>query len=88
MNSYKFFQNREREYFPCHKIENTEDFNCLFCYCPLYALGDKCGGSIHYLPSGVKSCEKCIKPHLKQNYETIIKELEQIVCEQKNPNKG
>lgn len=46
---YKFFQNKECEYFPCHKVKNTENFNCLFCYCPLYALGDKCGGNFKYI---------------------------------------
>ena len=33
---YQFFQNRQCEYFPCHEVEKEEDFNCLFCYCPLY----------------------------------------------------
>ena len=33
---YNFFQNKECEYFPCHKGVKEEDFNCLFCYCPLY----------------------------------------------------
>ena len=36
---YSFFSNRECEYFPCHKGADPENFNCLFCYCPLYALG-------------------------------------------------
>ena len=42
---YKFFQNKLCEYFPCHKTRNTDTFNCLFCYCPLYALGENCGGN-------------------------------------------
>lgn len=33
-NSHRFFENKECRYFPCHK--NLEEFNCLFCYCPLY----------------------------------------------------
>ena len=37
---FDFFQNRACEYFPCHKGVADEDFNCLFCYCPLYLLGD------------------------------------------------
>ena len=53
---YKFFQNKECEYFPCHKVKNTENFNCLFCYCPLYALGDKCGGNFKYIEGGIKDC--------------------------------
>ena len=36
---YAFYQNTQCEYFPCHKTAHPEDFNCLFCYCPLYALG-------------------------------------------------
>lgn len=35
---FDFFQNRACEYFPCHKGVADEDFNCLFCYCPLYLL--------------------------------------------------
>ena len=37
---YAYFCNRECEYFPCHKGADPENFNCLFCYCPLYVLGD------------------------------------------------
>lgn len=43
---FDFFQNRACEYFPCHKGVADEDFNCLFCYCPLYLLGDECGGNL------------------------------------------
>lgn len=60
-----FFQNRSCEYFPCHKIDNEEDFNCLFCYCPLYALGDSCGGKPHFTSKGIKSCAKCEIVHQK-----------------------
>ena len=35
---YKFFCHRECEYFPCHSTQHPEDFNCLFCYCPLLFL--------------------------------------------------
>ena len=49
INSYRFFQNKECEYFPCHKTENEEEFNCLFCYCPLYrekkCIGNECEGA-------------------------------------------
>ena len=45
---YAFFQNRDCEYFPCHATKHPEDFNCLFCYCPLYALGRGCGGNFRY----------------------------------------
>ena len=36
---YSFFQHTACEFFPCHETAHPEDFNCLFCYCPLYALG-------------------------------------------------
>ena len=41
--NYSYFSHKECEYFPCHKGADVNNFNCLFCYCPLYALGDKCG---------------------------------------------
>ena len=56
---YKFFQNRECEYFPCHKTNDPEHFNCLFCFCPLYALGERCGGGLQYTESGIKDCSAC-----------------------------
>ena len=28
--SYRFFQNRACEFFPCHAVEDVEKFNCLF----------------------------------------------------------
>ena len=40
--NYKFFNHKDCECFPCHDVEDPENFNCLFCYCPLYALGDRC----------------------------------------------
>lgn len=61
--SYRFMQNRQCEYFPCHKRIAEEDFNCLFGYCPLYTLGRKCGGNFHYTAQGRKSCVDCTFPH-------------------------
>ena len=46
---YSFFRNQECEFFPCHKTDDPDNFNCLFCYCPLYALKDKCGGNFTYM---------------------------------------
>lgn len=31
---FKSFQNNDCEFFPCHK-DVGDEFNCLFCYCPL-----------------------------------------------------
>lgn len=69
---YSFFQNRECEYFPCHKTAKPEDFNCLFCYCPLYALGERCGGAFRYTDEGVKDCSRCLFPHRRENYGRVV----------------
>lgn len=69
--SYKFFQNRECEYFPCHSGIAKEEMNCLFCFCPLYALGEKCGGNFRYTEDGIKDCSDCLVPHRAENYEKI-----------------
>ena len=82
--NYSFFQNTQCEYFPCHKTEHPEDFNCLFCYCPLYALGRKCGGNFKYNEKGVKDCSGCLVPHRRGNYDLInsrFKEIMEIVRE-------
>lgn len=34
-NHFKGFTNKECEFFPCHKGIPEDEFNCLFCYCPL-----------------------------------------------------
>ena len=67
-NHYAFFSNKECEYFPCHKGADPENFNCLFCYCPLYALGDKCGGNFRITEKGIKDCTNCQLPHKAKNY--------------------
>lgn len=76
---YSFFQNCECEYFPCHKTEHPEDFNCLFCYCPLYALGKKCGGNYSYNEKGYKVCTNCMVPHRRENYLRIISRYSEIM---------
>jgi len=65
-DNYKFFQNKECEFFPCHKMDE-EKLNCLFCFCPLYMLGDKCGGNFKYLDNGVKDCSECNITHQKDS---------------------
>lgn len=77
---YSFFQNRECEFFPCHSTEDETQFNCLFCYCPLYALGDKCGGAFTYTENGFKDCSGCAIPHKKENYGRILEKYPEI-CE-------
>lgn len=75
-NSYKFFSNRECEFFPCHETDDTADFNCLFCYCPLYTLGNDCGGNYSYNEKGIKDCSKCLIPHKASNYEYILSKFD------------
>ena len=75
---YAFLQNRECEYFPCHKGVAEEDFNCLFCYCPLYALGDSCGGGFRYTENGFKDCSACTVPHRRENYGRILDQYPRI----------
>ena len=72
---FSCFTNRACEYFPCHEGVEPESFNCLFCYCPLYALGDRCGGSFTYLENGIKDCSNCLKPHRKENYDRIMEKM-------------
>ena len=85
MEHYKFFQNLECEYFPCHKGADGENFNCLFCFCPLYALGDKCGGNFTYTDSGIKDCSSCLRPHRKENYDAICVGLSDVMEMAKKP---
>lgn len=79
MEHYKFFQNRQCEYFPCHRGVKEESFSCLFCYCPLYPLGDKCGGNFIYTENGIKDCSNCTKPHRRENYDLIMEQLGAVI---------
>lgn len=79
MSHYDFFQNKACEYFPCHECADKENFSCLFCYCPLYALGENCGGSFTYTENGIKDCSNCLRPHRRENYEKIMEKLPQLL---------
>lgn len=79
MIHYDFFQNKECEYFPCHKVEDENNFSCLFCYCPLYALGDKCGGNFKYIAGGIKDCSDCLVPHKRENYLGVVRKLDDLI---------
>lgn len=70
--AYAFFCHSECEYFPCHETDAPADFNCLFCFCPLYALGEHCGGDFSYTADGTKDCARCLVPHRRENYGRII----------------
>ncbi|SFK42852.1 Cysteine-rich small domain-containing protein [Lachnospiraceae bacterium KH1T2] len=71
-NSSRFFENTGCKYFPCHKLEG--DFNCLFCYCPLYFL-DNCPGNHTWIERDgyrIKNCIDCVWPHKPENYDIMM----------------
>ena len=76
---YAFFCHRDCEYFPCHPTQDPDNFNCLFCYCPLYALGPDCGGNFTYKESGVKDCTRCSLPHRRENFGYVVSKVRELV---------
>ena len=72
--NFKFFQHKECEFFPCHETKDVENFNC-----PLYALGDNCGGNFQYNEKGFKDCTNCALPHRRSNYEYVINKYNEIL---------
>jgi Zn-finger protein len=71
--SYKYFCNERCDFYPCHKNIDKDNFNCLFCYCPLYTL--KCNGNYTMIDDKIKDCSNCTVPHDVSNYDKIIKRL-------------
>lgn len=75
--SFKYFENRDCEYYPCHKCEHI---NCLFCFCPLYRFS--CDGNFKMIKTKdgkeIKDCSDCLVPHQKSGYDYIIKKLAEI----------
>ena len=73
-NSYKYFENRDCQYYPCHDCEHI---NCLFCYCPLNHM-EHCPGSPSYIEVNgvrIKDCSGCTFPHKAENYDVIMQFL-------------
>lgn len=71
-NSYRYFENRDCEYFPCHT--GLENFNCMFCYCPFYR-EEKCPGKPEYIDvkgRTIRDCTNCNFPHRPESYDVII----------------
>ncbi|MCM1084241.1 MAG: cysteine-rich small domain-containing protein [Clostridium sp.] len=71
-NSYKYFENRECNYYPCH--EGIDHINCLFCFCPLYDM-EECPGNPKYITVNgrkIKECTSCTFPHRAENYEAVL----------------
>jgi Zn-finger protein len=69
-NSYKFFSNKDCQYYPCKKSENL---NCLFCFCPLYSYD--CKGDFEILDNGLKDCSKCLRPHGEDGHKFIVNSI-------------
>ncbi|MCM1149304.1 MAG: cysteine-rich small domain-containing protein [Butyricicoccus sp.] len=74
----EFFCNLECEFLPCHETDDPDNFNCLFCFCPLYALGRHCGGNFRYQDNGIKDCSGCDFPHRRENYGEIVGRFAEI----------
>lgn len=85
--NYNFFQHKQCEYFPCHAGADPETFSCIFCYCPLYCLGDRCGGNFRYTEDGNKDCSGCLRPHRRENYDDICKAMNAVLELAKKPRK-
>jgi len=75
-NSYRFYNNKDCQYLPCHNVKDVENFNCMFCYCPLYFL-DECGGN-YKNTHGMKDCSDCLIPHDPNGYDHINKKIAEI----------
>lgn len=76
-NNSNFFTNFKCEYFPCHNVNNTKNFNCLFCYCPLYSHSE-CGGNYCITENGIKDCSNCTLPHKAESFQYIMDKLKGI----------
>lgn len=78
-NSYRFFENKACQYYPCHS--GIEEMNCLFCYCPMYRL-ENCPGVPSYMEVNgkkLKVCTDCTFPHRAQNYQAIMEILKENI---------
>ena len=80
MANYDFFQNRSCEYFPCHKGADSDNFNCLFCYCPMYTREHWPGNPQYIEVKGrkIKACTDCTFPHRPENYDKIMEILKGV----------
>lgn len=73
--NFKGFKNESCEFFPCHKGVKREDFNCLFCYCPL--MNQECPGPYKVFEDKYgrtrKDCSDCTLNHdgIEQSWKFI-----------------
>ena len=79
VNSHRFFENTDCEYYPCHK--GIDEINCLFCYCPMYMM-ENCPGNPEYKEKEgkkIKVCTNCTYPHRAENYDSVIETVARII---------
>jgi len=77
-HSHRYFNNEKCMFFPCHSLPDNGEFNCLFCYCPLYPLGDDCDGIYKWVEHEnikIKLCMDCHLPHIPEHYDMIMDKL-------------
>lgn len=85
--NFRQFSHRDCEFFPCHKDVPIETYNCLFCFCPLYLLKERCGGQFKYLENGVKDCSGCTIPHDVDSYDKIMSKMELVISTARKNNR-
>ena len=81
-----FFRNTACAFFPCHEGVDPQEFNCLFCYCPLYALGTRCGGNYTYTSAGIKDCTACVALHKGDRGARIVRQKFHLLAELADAN--
>lgn len=74
-NSYKFFENLGCKYYPCHSGIKKGEFNCLYCFCPIFVVCKR------HSKSG---CEFCKVPHDKGSYKFMMLELNNMVLHRRS----
>jgi|WetSurSiteA1Bulk_404760.scaffolds.fasta_scaffold106620_1 Zn-finger protein len=84
--SHRFYQNKNCEFYPCHKGVDDKEFSCLHCYCPLMCQDDCIGIQSGYgkLIEGtngklIKDCSGCTIPHEKKNYDLMMNEITKFI---------
>ena len=68
---------RKCKYFPCHERVAEREFDCMWCYCPLYEID--CAGRYEIVGKDmVKDCTNCIMPHAKEGIKYILRRINQF----------
>ena len=86
-HNHRFFSNKSCMFFPCHSAPEEDKFNCMFCYCPLYPLGEDCGGVFTWVEHEnirIKLCTDCPLPHTPENYDMVVGKLSEEVLTEMN----